>query len=175
MPKEKHNSHKPAIIVKWVTDKGLAGKLANFFVKNVSTSYISHGELMTGRATALNSWNKNLYQIVFKELQTKIPKRQTKLTNHQIAIAIEKDKIIALAIVHFFLKNHYGFIEDLIVDPSRRGRGIGSVFLAWIEEEARASGIGRIFLESGIKNRPAHHFFEGKKYTNCSKIFFKVL
>jgi len=175
MPEEKYNPRKPIIICKWVTDKKLARKLANFFVKNVSTPYISHGELITGRATALNSWNKNLFQIIFKELQTKIPKRQTKLTNHRIVVATEKDKIIALAVVHFLPKNNYGFIEDLIVDSSRRGRGIGSVLLAWIEEEARTSRIERIFLESGIHNKLAHHFFEGKKYINCSRIFFKVL
>lgn len=172
---EKYNPSKPTIVSRWVTDKGLARKLANFFVKNVSTSYISHSELIMGRAATLKSWNKNFHQMIFKELQTKITKRQTKLTNYRIAVATEKAKIIALAIVQFLPKNNNGFIEDFIVDSSRREQGIGSVFLAWIEEEARANGIGRIFLESGINNRPAHHFFESKKYINCSKIFFKVL
>ena len=46
-----------------------------------------------------------------------------------------------------------GFIDELFVAPSVRGRGIGAKVLALIDQEARARDLKRLYLEVGHENR----------------------
>jgi ribosomal protein S18 acetylase RimI-like enzyme len=45
-----------------------------------------------------------------------------------------------------------GVIDELFVAPAMRGRGIGAKVLALIEQEARARGLQRLYLEVGHGN-----------------------
>jgi ribosomal protein S18 acetylase RimI-like enzyme len=45
-----------------------------------------------------------------------------------------------------------GVIDELFVAPSMRGRGIGAKVLALVEQEARARGLNRLYLEVGHDN-----------------------
>jgi GNAT superfamily N-acetyltransferase len=45
-----------------------------------------------------------------------------------------------------------GFIDEFFVVPTMRGRGIGARVLALVEEEARARGLQRLYLEVGHGN-----------------------
>ena len=46
-----------------------------------------------------------------------------------------------------------GFIDELFVAPSVRGRGIGAKVLALIDQEARARDLKRLYLEVGHEKR----------------------
>jgi putative acetyltransferase len=46
-------------------------------------------------------------------------------------------------------------IKRMFVVPARRGRGIGGQLLAALEEEARALGVGRLVLETGVRQPEA--------------------
>ncbi len=51
------------------------------------------------------------------------------------------------------------YIGELDVDPTCRNRGIGARLLAHAEADARAAGIGRKALCTGVSN-PAQHLYE---------------
>ena len=69
----------------------------------------------------------------------------------------------------------FAIVEDLIVAPAMRGHGVGKAVLDWIAVEARAQGIRRLFLESGITNRRAHDFFEREGFRSVSMVMMKSL
>jgi ribosomal protein S18 acetylase RimI-like enzyme len=45
-----------------------------------------------------------------------------------------------------------GFIDELFIVPSARGRGLGARVLALIEREASARGLNKLYLEVGHDN-----------------------
>ena len=53
-----------------------------------------------------------------------------------------------------------GLLEDLIVHPECRGRGIGSALLKFAIEAARADGMLRLTLLTDADNARAHHLYE---------------
>ncbi len=54
-----------------------------------------------------------------------------------------------------------GEIKRMFVEPSHRGLGIGRAILAALEAEARALGLSRLVLETGIRQREAISLYEG--------------
>ena len=52
-----------------------------------------------------------------------------------------------------------GFVDDLYVVPTARGRGVGRAVLFFLLEEARALGIRTLHLEVGAENDPAARLY----------------
>ncbi|PKL07564.1 MAG: hypothetical protein CVV51_13430, partial [Spirochaetae bacterium HGW-Spirochaetae-7] len=65
-------------------------------------------------------------------------------------------------------KRPYAFLNDIVVDPASRERGLGSVLVARLKEDLLSAGIDRLFLESGIGNLRAHAFFERHGFRKLS-------
>jgi ribosomal protein S18 acetylase RimI-like enzyme len=63
----------------------------------------------------------------------------------------------------------------MVVAPGFRSSGLGAVLMTAIEAEARARRMKWIFLESGMNNRRAHHFFERNGFSQISCVFVKPL
>ncbi|WP_437782239.1 GNAT family N-acetyltransferase [Sorangium sp. So ce1097] len=62
-----------------------------------------------------------------------------------------------------YVTNHGGRvaqIEDVIVDPSLRGRGVGEAMMRWAIDEARRRGCVRVQLTSNKARLRAHRFYE---------------
>jgi ribosomal protein S18 acetylase RimI-like enzyme len=53
-----------------------------------------------------------------------------------------------------------GFVDDLYLVPSARGRGLGRRVLAFLLDEARALGIRTLHLEVATENDPAARLYE---------------
>jgi ribosomal protein S18 acetylase RimI-like enzyme len=53
-----------------------------------------------------------------------------------------------------------GFVDDLYLVPSARGRGIGRGVLSFLLDEARALGIGTLHLEVAAENDSAARLYE---------------
>lgn len=69
----------------------------------------------------------------------------------------------------------YTEIEDMMVAPDFRGHGVGHAFMEWISGESLKRNIQRIFLESGITNEHAHHFFDQVGFNKVSVVMLKTL
>jgi GNAT superfamily N-acetyltransferase len=152
--------------------------LASFFARNVDPEYISHSELQGQRAPWPGEWDPNLVQIVRDEIEPRLAATKDgapEVTSRPVLVAEENGTVIGLALVTFAGTAPVPFanIEDVIVAPARRGRGIGKVLMNWIATEALARNICRLFLESGINNERAHHFFEREGFHIMSVVMMR--
>jgi len=158
------------ITVTWCGTPSRAAELAAFFARNVGPDYISHAELQGGRALSPTEWRPNLVEILRAEVEAR-------LARGTLAVAEEGTALLALAFVTLADEALVPFavVEDLIVAPETRGRGVGKMMLDWIAAEARARGIRRLFLESGISNERAHAFFEREGFRQTSVVMMREL
>jgi GNAT superfamily N-acetyltransferase len=51
-------------------------------------------------------------------------------------------------------------IENVIVDPAERGRGVGEAMMRWAIDEARRRGCFRVQLTTNKVRKRAHRFYE---------------
>ena len=166
---------KNSLIISWCTDKSKIDEYINFFVSNVDNIYISHGEYQCGRSKDMEHWGGNLKSSLHEEFLHIIQPDKNNTCLKRIALASVDDKLVGLFIVYIVseIENSYAIIEDMIVEKSRQNQGIGSVMLSWLEDELREMDIQMIFLESGIRNKNAHFFFEKSGFFICSYVMAK--
>ncbi len=164
------------IEIDWCTDPALAGPLASFFVESVDPSYISHGEIEGGRATAQGCWASDLEARIRRELELALAPKAHEPAK-RIALARRGQAILALSVVslHDPGRPRYAVIEDLVVTRDERGRGLGAAVLAFTESWLRATGVRRVLLESGVENQQAHEFFARHGFVTCSVTMLKEL
>lgn len=166
--------------ISWCRDVQKAGDLAEFFARNIGPEYISHSELQGSRALSPGEWHPNLVQILRDEIEPRLALTQERLpgmTSKPILVAEKNGAVVALAFVTFAggAPVPFAIIEDLIVTQEQRSSGIGKVVMDWITAEATARNIGRLFLESGVNNQRAHHFFEREGFQATSLVMVRFL
>ena len=137
----------------------------NFFIEHRTNSYISHSEIMSGRAKSATKWSENFAEI----LSTELDEDDCNL----ITIEDIHNKIIGIAILRIYRK--YLIIEDMIVDGSLRGMSLGKKLMDFIHNFAAEKKVKALFLESGITNDKAHSFFEKNGFEKVSVIYIKTL
>ena len=159
--------------ITWCEDPLEADSVASFFVRHVDSDYISHGELQLGRATDPEQWSPDLALLVADEIRGAI--EDGAQSERRVVTADIGSRLAAMALVGFHRGFHSGYVvlEDLVVDKALRRNGIGDAVLKWIEKEAGSAGCQRIFLESSIRNRGAHNFFERHGFRPCSLVMMK--
>lgn len=64
-------------------------------------------------------------------------------------------------------------LEDMIIDPVWRSRGIGTLLLEQASAWASEHGYGRISLLTDNDNDAAHRFYETNGFTRSSMIVFR--
>jgi GNAT superfamily N-acetyltransferase len=160
----------------WLDNCEAVDSLADFFVRNVSPAYISHGEILTGRAIDDKTWSPDLHEILHKEI-TRCAESFRKGENSRVATAVNAGTLSALDVVELVhgIRTLCAWIDDLVVARDVRRMGVGGEFLQWIENELGREGVRHVFLESGITNTSAHVFFERKGYSVCSQVMRKAL
>jgi GNAT superfamily N-acetyltransferase len=168
--------------IAWCRERERARELADFFASNVlsDASYISHSELQGKRALDPQTWRPDLRDILRREIEPRVSKKgalpRTRIS-HPIARAEQDSRLVGISFVTFAPRapKPFAIVEDLVIDPDRRSHGIGKTMLDWIAEQARILGIRRLFLESGLTNKRAHHFFERQGFKPCSVVMMKEL
>jgi len=161
----------------WVRDAEQATPLADFFVRNVGPEYISHGEILTGRASDEQTWAAaHLFDSVCVELAG-CAKSFVEGGNSRAATATQGQRVVGLAICEIdrSTATAHAWVEDIVIDQNARARGFATAFLAWIEEQLEREGVLSVFIESGMRNSAAHVFFERRGYRPCSLVMRKVL
>jgi ribosomal protein S18 acetylase RimI-like enzyme len=162
--------------ISWVFDKGKVDQFATFFSRNITVEYISHSELQGPRTTSTGEWTSNLAEVFQAEIldattSDALSKKENKFTRN-VCAAFKGNVLLGLGYVSVSrgrLKS-YATIEDIVVDKNSRGEDIGGQLVSWIIQELENMGVHKIFLESGIHNDKAHHFFERFGFHKCSLV-----
>lgn len=164
--------------IRWCGNPRRSRELADFFASNVDPSYISHSELQGPRALSTTEWRQPLVKYLREEIEPRLAK--TKKTpkpgrnSKPILVAEDGMGLVALSFVTFDSKwVPHAIIEDLVVKPAERSKGVGKTVMDWIMNEARARNIHRLMLESGLENHDAHRFFEREGFITCSKVMMR--
>ena len=87
-----------------------------------------------------------------------------KRNDFKIFVAEDNKKILGIATVFLYpvvRRGHYrAQIEELIVNKSSRGKGVGSKLLQAVLLYCKKQGIPTMRLNSGLKLKNAHRFYE---------------
>lgn len=65
----------------------------------------------------------------------------------------------------------YLIIEDLVVAPNARRKGIAAALLNFLKDHARAEGVHRLLLESGVHNKGAKTLFRDIGFKPLSTLY----
>lgn len=82
--------------------------------------------------------------------------------NYAQVVAKEDGKTIGLSgywIGHKFYCGKYLEIDNFIVDPAHRNKGVGERLIAFLEEVARREGCALVMLDAYVENFMAHKFY----------------
>ena len=153
----------PKPVVRWLSrsDRSPIPSLARFFAANVSTCYISHTELWSGRARDFAHWVPGLTRVIQKELRETFRDR-----GKRIAVIERDGELVGMAVIVDL--GRYALLEDIVIKRERRGVGVGRALVRWIFAELRTAGKSSIFLESGGRNVVAHRFFQKQGFRRVS-------
>ena len=77
--------------------------------------------------------------------------------------------LVALCPDAMFGDRPFAVVENIVVDETARGRGIGRALLAEVERFCLASDCSKIMLLSAAERAPAHCFFERGGYSGDRK------
>jgi GNAT superfamily N-acetyltransferase len=151
--------------ISWCDDDRKAGDIVEFFVRNITREYISHGEIQSGRAISTRMWSPDLSRVMSGEISSALRRE----SNDAVAVGYAGNGLAAMAIVGYDDLLSYGVLHDLVVEKTMRDSGYGGQMLDWITLRSRDRGISRLFLESGIENEAAHRFFARYGFSPISK------
>lgn len=164
----------------YVYSKKSIKEVVDFFTQYLDASYISHGEIQSGRAIDFNTWSPKLAQVLGYEFglaradATDLDKYDG--TTYHVAVAWLGDKIVSAAYISIFREGpKFAVLEDILTHPDYRSVGYGRQLYEWIEQGLGHEGVEKIFLESGMKNKDAHSFLKGLGFETCSLVMEKDL
>ncbi|MCL2841251.1 MAG: GNAT family N-acetyltransferase [Defluviitaleaceae bacterium] len=96
---------------------------------------------------------------------------------YQVLCLFENDKVVAYA---GFAKQvnlydgHHIWVDDLVTDKNKQGKGYGKLLLSHIEKLAKDNALNRVVLSSGLQREDAHGFYEKTmRYNKTSYVFKK--
>lgn len=173
----------PDLTLSWLTDASRVEELTALFLSAIHPSYMSHGDMMEGRAPNPGRWADDLPELHAAELAAlQFEDGRFDRPGVRIALAEDTDGLVGYAMVALLEHDagraepvRFARVDDVVVDPERRSRGVGALIVTWVEERLRESGVPRAFLESGIGNTGAHRFFERLGYSVISLSMMKDL
>lgn len=148
-------------------------EVADFVSHSISADprYISHGEIQYGLSRDGTTWVANLAGLMREDIEASDPDQRVAILR-DIAGTLLGAAIVATVRTP---RVSYIVIEDIVVSSDARSGGVGRTLVAFIEDDARSSGVEWAFLESGLHNERAHAFFERQSYRPLSKVFGKPL
>ncbi|NTV98248.1 MAG: GNAT family N-acetyltransferase [Chlorobiaceae bacterium] len=83
--------------------------------------------------------------------------------------------VMLLFTVSTFLGKKVAILEDMIVSPDCRRKGIGALLLDTAIEYARSNGFGRITLLTDHDNKPAQLFYASKGFVKSEMMVYRKL
>lgn len=85
-----------------------------------------------------------------------------------IACYIENGRLLGMAsmAVYKVISGHKGWIEDVVVDPSQRGKKIGKKLIQALIEKAKALDLGEVLLFTSSEKIEAIKLYEQEDFNN---------
>lgn len=77
------------------------------------------------------------------------------------------DRLVGIGALKRPATGQYGEIKRVYVLPGNRGQGIARQIVATLESRAREAGIGRLLLETGVRQPEALALYEKLGYIRC--------
>lgn len=149
------------------------GEISRFFADNVTGDYVSHGEVIGGRATPQLEFVPNLAEIIAGELER--ARTADPAGGSTVVTWRDSGALCAVALLGAFENagERFVVIEDIVVRADLRGRGLGRGAMEQIVAHATARGAKGFLLESGANNARAHKFFAELGFAKISSTFMK--
>ena len=96
----------------------------------------------------------------------------------RIYVARQKSKIIAMAALHFTISTAEGGrvagLEDCVVHPQHRRKGVGEALLGYVLEQARAEGALRVMLLTDGDNTRAQALYRRMGFAPSSMLAMRL-
>ncbi len=83
--------------------------------------------------------------------------------------------VMLLFTVSTFLGRKVALLEDMVVSPSWRGKGLGTLLINHAEEFARSEAFGRITLLTDRDNETAQQFYRAQGFAPSEMVVFRKL
>jgi GNAT superfamily N-acetyltransferase len=83
--------------------------------------------------------------------------------------------VMLLLTVSTFLGQRVALLEDMVVNPVWRGKGLGSLLINHAINFARREGLGRITLLTDLDNESAQNFYASKSFTKSKMVVLRNL
>ncbi len=74
-----------------------------------------------------------------------------------------------------FYTGKYLEIDNFIIDPTYRGRGLGAAFVSFIENIAQSLGCKMMMLDAYLENEAAHAFYKAQGFVPKGYHFLKEM
>lgn len=91
-----------------------------------------------------------------------------------VQVAVADGRVVGMATVQAVVSTaeggEAGVVEDVVVDPACRGRGVGRALLASLEQWADRRGLTRLQLLADRDNHPALGFYENLGWSRTKLI-----
>ncbi|MFI3266345.1 MAG: GNAT family N-acetyltransferase [Rikenellaceae bacterium] len=144
--------------------------LCDFFMQiiNEHKDYISHGELQMGIALDEHTIAPDAEITWLKYLDNHVQNPLTKIFIYQLKHKVEG---FIISGIEDDGAEPYGIIYDMGVNPTLRGKHIGSSLIEAALSSLNEQGIDTFYLESGVNNHSAHSFFEKFGFHHVSNIY----
>jgi N-acetylglutamate synthase-like GNAT family acetyltransferase len=146
-------------------------KYISIFDECKHDAYLSHSEVLYGRATHDLKWTDDILPQMRQEFNYYLS-HKNKFPVFEILLCGE---IAGFVILEVDRKFKTAILHDIMIKIDFQGKGTGTEVLHKIEEYLKKKHIGMILLESGIRNKGAHEFFEKNGFTQISVEFAKRL
>ena len=99
--------------------------------------------------------------------------------NQKYICAVEESKVIGFGSLtiknNLWLEGNLGHIDELVVDNSTRGKGVGSQLLKELIQIAKEKNCRRIELDTAFHRKDTHRFYENQGFENRAYLFSMVL
>ena len=96
----------------------------------------------------------------------------------RIYVARQKTKVIAMAALHFTISTAEGGrvaeLQDCVVHPEHRGKGVGEKLLAYVLEQAKAEGALRVMLLTDGDNARAQALYRKLGFVPSSMLAMRL-
>ncbi len=87
--------------------------------------------------------------------------------NVSVFAAIADDCVVGIAILSTYkvISGYRGMVDDVVVDVSQRGNGIGKKLMQRLLKEAKLMGLDEVFLFTGHHRKPAISLYTSLGFT----------